>query len=177
MAIVLDFKEWVLNEGSQKYSCVMAVFDDNQPFVSWAKRHIPEKDVFPAEGFDEETHVTALYGLHTNDYKEVADHIRGFQPFEIRLGAVSKFDTHPEYDVIKIEVEGKKLFELNKLLRELPYTCKFDKYIPHCTLAYVYKGRCNNLVGNKHFAGRKVKVKELTFSSNVRKKTKIKLGS
>jgi len=176
--ITLDFQTWILTEEEKKkYSCVMAVFADPKPFVTWARKHIPEKDIFPAEGFDEETHVTALYGLHTNEYKEVEDHIRGFKPFEITLGDVTKFDTHPEYDVIKIEVESKELRRLNKLLKELPYTSKYDTYIPHCTLAYVYKGKCNSLVGNEEFAGRKMKVNELTFSSNVRHKTKIKLGS
>ena len=176
MNLVLEFKDWIINEDTKKYSCVMAVFDNPQLFISRTKKHVAEKDVFEEEGIEEESHATALYGLHTNDYKVVEDHIKGFKPFDISLGKVSKFDTHPNYDVLKVEVKGDQLFKLNKLLRQLPYTSKYDKYIPHCTLAYVHKGTCEDLIGNDYFIDKKIKVKELTFSSNVRKKTKIKLG-
>jgi 2'-5' RNA ligase len=174
VVVILDFKDWIF-ESTKKYACVMAVFAHPKPFINWTEANVPQKDVYEEEGIEYEPHVTALYGLHTNDYQEVEKHIKGFKSFDVELGAVSKFDTHPDYDVLKLSVESKELKELNKLLKELPYTSKYDEYVPHCTLAYVKKGRCDELVGNKHFAGKKMRVNELTFSSDVRRKTKIGL--
>ncbi len=172
--MILDFKNWVMTEATHSFSCVMATLD-SKSIVDWAKKHIKEEDFYePEGGLEEESHVTVLYGLHTSKPDEVKKILKNIKPFRIRLGKISKFEA-AEYDVLKIEVEGVVLRKLNKEFKKLPYTSKFPTYIPHCTLAYVKKGTCKDLVGNRDFSGKSINIKEIVFSSSTREKTIIEL--
>ena len=175
---MLNFKSWLFNEDkSHSYSCVMANFPNPNEFINWSKKHIDHKDLYLQEGGIEKTpHVTVLYGLHTTEHNEIADLIKNIKPFQIKLGSVSKFAAE-KYDVLKIEVKSKELFKLNQLLKRLPYTSKFKEYVPHCTLAYVEKDTCDNLIGDKQFEGKTINVSELVFSPSSGEKTKITLNN
>ena len=167
----LEFKSWVVLESDQKFSCLMAYFDAPE-IIKWAKKHIKEKDVFEKEGFEADSHVTILYGFHTNNYKDVEKLLKNTKPFEVTLGKISKFKTNPNFDVLKTEVKSKELF---KFCKTLDFTSNFDEYKPHCTLAYVKKDRCEEFIGEDIFNDKKFKINELTFSTPDRVKTKIKL--
>lgn len=174
---MLDFKNWwdVLLETVHRFSCVMADFPQPQTIVNWSKKNIPKCCLYePEGGIDLIPHVTLLYGLHTNEAKDVQCLLKKIKPFRIKLGKISKF-TGDRFDVLKIEVEGSDLYTINKLLKTLPYTSNFPKYVPHCTLAYVEKNSCDHLVNSKQFAGKVFYIKELIFSSRDRRKTTIKL--
>lgn len=128
------------------------------------------------DGKEDDIHVTVLYGLHTEDAEDVRDVIDKIKPFSISLGKISKFTSSDEYDVLKVEVEGKELVNANGELRNLPYTSTHAGYKAHLTLAYVKKGKCSNLVGDERFLGKKFLVEELIFSSKNEDKTTIKLS-
>ena len=175
------FREWLLLEKKgekHSYSCVMAVFNgkDAHFVMDWSQKHVKDRNLHIADnggmGRENEIHVTVLYGLHTNDVKDIEE-VKA-EPFKITLGKISKFESE-EYDVLKIEVQSPKLHQLNKKLKEFEYTSKFDKYVPHCTIAYVKKGSCDRLLGNEYFLGKEVSVDSLTFSPAEGKKTKINL--
>lgn len=173
---MLKFKNWIISEGYD-YSCVMADFDFDK-LINWAKKNIPEDCLYYKEnkdGYETDPHVTVLYGLHTVDPNDVKELLKNQKPFEIKLGKISIFDTNPDYDVLKIEVESDILRKLNDKLKDLPYTNSFKSYKPHCTIAYIKKDKCKDLIGNKTFYGKKFKIKELTFSGRDNKKTKISL--
>lgn len=101
-------------------------------------------------GLELNSHVTVLYGLHTNDGEELRTLVSGLGPIAIQLGEVSVFHADmstpptpdkPKYDVLKIEVISKGLHELNKALRDnFEHTCTFPEYKPHVTIAYVKPG-------------------------------------
>ena len=93
----------------------------------------------------------------------------------MRLGKVSKFEAG-KYDVLKIEVSSDVLEKMNTALKKLPYTSKYPKYVPHCTIAYVKSGSCDKLVGNKDFDGMRVHVENIIFSAASGKKTTFKLN-
>lgn len=178
-------KTWSLflieKEGEFHYSCVMADFPNSiaTQIRKWGKNLIEKDDLYTKEaegGLETEIHVTVLYGLHDTKPNQVVSLLKGHSPIRLKLGAVSIFETNPEYDVVKLSVESEDLKKLNRLLRkECKYTSDFPKYIPHCTIAYVKKGRGKKYAGNKKFAGTSVTVRELEFSSKNGKKTKIKL--
>lgn len=172
----LNFKNWIISEtaGKHSYSCVMANFPNPNSFINWSKKTI-KKENLCEEGIELEPHITCLYGLHTNDPVEISLVIKKVKQFSIKLGRISKF-SNEKFDVLKIEVNGKELHNLNKLLCKLDYTSDFDKYIPHCTLAYVKKGSCDDLIGDKYFEGKAIKIKELVFSSANGEKTIIGLN-
>lgn len=172
------FKEWLFHEEtSHKFACVMARLPDfKQKIIKWGKKNIPE-DLWIKEehdGLQTDTHVTVLYGLHSNSIEDVKPVLKKFKPFELELTTISKFEA-PNFDVLKIGVKSSKLHEMNKELKKLPYTSKFPIYVPHCTIAYVKKDSCNKLIGNKEFDGLKCKISEVTFSPSEGQKINIKL--
>lgn len=173
---MLDFKNWVVLNESYTYSCVMATVEYDK-ILSWAKKNISKDDLYYKEnksGYETEPHVTVLYGLHTTELDEIKEIIKNEKEFEIKLGKISKFE-NDDYDVVKIEVESDKLRKLNDRLKSLKYTSTYNGYKPHCTLAYVKKGKCQELVGNKEFFGKKIKIKELVFSPSTGESKKIEL--
>jgi len=174
-------KDWILlekKEADYSYSCVMFMFPskDAKSVMDWSKEHIPEDVVFEDDdkGREDEIHITVLYGLHTNEVEPVEEVISKWSPFEIELGEISKFESG-DYDVLKIGISGDDLHDANKSLRELDYTSNYNEYRPHCTIAYVKKGSCDDLLGNKDFYGKKITVNEVVFSPAEGDRTKIKI--
>lgn len=125
---------------------------------------------------ENDVHLTVLYGLHANDYKEVEPFVKAFGPFEIELGQLSLFKGDDK-DVLKIEV--KENFALHQMHKFLKVNCensyKFPEYNSHITIAYCRPGVVNHLVGNKTFDGVKIFVHRVTFSSKDGVKTQIHL--
>jgi 2'-5' RNA ligase len=171
---MLEFKSYILLESDHKFSCVMANFD-TQETVKWTKKHIKKEDIFEEEGIEDEPHVTILYGLHTDNIEEVKSLFKTIKPFTVTFGEITKFQTNPKFDVLKIDIKSSELFKLNKICKTLEYTSTYKDYRPHCTLAYVKKGKCNEFVGDKKFEGKKFLIKEIVFSSKDRKHSKFSL--
>ena len=168
---LMTFQEWVIlekNGESHSYSCVMARFNkrDAQSVLDWSDKNIKDSVLYTEQsgfGRENEIHVTILYGLHTKNYLDVKELMKDSPPFELELGVISKFDNE-KYDVIKFEVKSPVLHNLNKKLKTLDFTSKFDEYVPHCTVAYVKKGSCDHLLGNKALQGKVVRVDSIVFS-------------
>jgi hypothetical protein len=145
----------------------------SERILEWSTKNIPEDILVNndnANGRETEIHVTALYGLHSPYSDSIKEIISDIKPFVLDFGMVSKFET-TTHDVIKIEVMSNELRKLNKLLKTLPHTSKFDEYNPHCTLAYVKKGSCDHLLENFYFDDLEVPVNSLVYSSCGKDKT------
>lgn len=166
--------------GNYSYSSTQVNLPDKlaKKIIEWGKKHIPDQDIYdnPDDncGREDEIHTTVLYGLHTNEPSSISDVIENFSEFKIKLTTVSKFSAE-KYDVIKIGVESEKLHELNKKLAEFPNSNKYPSYIPHITIAYVLKDKCNKLVGDKNFEGEEFTATHIVFSGTDHVKTPIKL--
>ena len=146
--------------------------------IAWCKFHIPEDDLYKEGdkfGRENEIHVTILYGLHTANPLEVKKIVKGNKPIKFTLGKISLFSSNSQYDVVKIDVEGQALHQLNKKLKKLKYTSSFPQYHPHITLAYVKKGMGKKHVGVSKFAGEVIISNDIIFSSKNGTKTKIEL--
>jgi len=166
-----SFQNWIITEKKgieYEYSSILFLFPskDAQAVLEWSKQHIPDSLLYKEgdeKGREDEIHVTVLYGLHTNDPDPVREIASEWSPFSITLGEISKFESD-NYDVIKVAVSGSELHKANKSLQKLDYTSTFKDYKPHCTLAYVKKGSCDDLLGDKNFSGRDIAVKSVVFS-------------
>jgi len=126
------------------------------------------------KGRESEIHLTVKYGLHTDDWQDVEDVVRGFGPVSVTLGDTSIFAAHEnesqrggaDFDVVKIDVEGDRLRQLNRLLAErLPHTDSFPEYRPHVTLAYVMPGEGQKYVGMSDLRGTDCHFTTLVFSN------------
>lgn len=139
------------------------------------QKKIKESDL-AGDGLESEYHVTVKYGLTSNELAEVEGAFpKG--PVEIEFGKVSRFDSSPDFDVIKIEVFGDELFEAHLELSELPSEDSHAGfYRGHATLGYVKKNACSELDGNDEFDGERVMLDTLIWSPAEGDKKEIKLG-
>lgn len=166
----------IAEQATYKHSCVMFVLPESQKIMQWSKKNIPNDVLEGEKGRENEIHVTVLYGLHTSDSNDVKDIVKKFKPASIQFGEISKFEAD-KYDVIKIDVEGDILHEMNKALKKLPFTSTHPTYKPHCTLAYVEKGSCDHLLGKRNFDDQEFSLDSVVFSPVEGEKVNLRLSN
>jgi len=156
-----------------KYSCAMLNLSDNvSPILQyWCKKYIPSENLYVnedqgIEGYVNLSHVTIKYGLHDTNPQKLIAIAKGYGPIEVKFGPVEKFDTNPEFDVIKVNIDSDKLRYLNNAItKDMEHSDQFNTYKPHATLAYVKKGSCDQLVGNDFFESLFDTIAEIYFAS------------
>jgi len=165
------------------FSCTMAFFPKDLAEktirialdISDASLYDP-KDEDHKYGREVEPHITVKFGTHTDNPEDIKSALKGVGPIRARLGRISLFDTNKKYDVIKVDVLSEDLEKANKLISDkCKNTDSYPKYIPHATIAYVEKGTCEYLKGNKDLDGIEVVFDELSFHDKVGNKTIISL--
>jgi hypothetical protein len=146
---------------------------------------IPEEQL-AKDGRDQEPHVTALYGLHTEDPEDVRKLLADQGPITVKLGKASIFpaaETESSRggagasDVLKVDVDSPDLHKINAILAQLPHTNDFPQYHPHVTIAYLQPGQGEQYNGREipGVTGQEITLKSLTFSGKDGKKTEIAL--
>jgi 2'-5' RNA ligase len=142
------------------FGCVMLYF--NFPNIKKIHEIIDPEDIYHDEGdrsfgLEDEPHTTLLYGLHdgvtSEDVEGVLEH---FKFGTCSIGNASLFE-NPQYDVLKFDVSGPNLHEVNKELSEYPHTTNFPDYHPHLTIGYLKPG-----TGKKYTE----KLKGISYSLN-----------
>lgn len=124
-----------------EYGCLMIDYH----FSKWNKfvhALVKANDIYPDEGFEEDAHITALYGFHDDelDFEKLKKSLPAIKTMKAKMTKLDMFETD-NYDVIKFNIESPALIKLNKMLRsKFKYTTDFPKYEPHMTVAYVKKG-------------------------------------
>ena len=127
-----------INEKKSEFGCAMLFF--NFPEMKVFQEKI-EKDDLTGNGFEDEPHVTLLYGLHSDEIEDddvISRCNKGIS--SMLLHNVSCFE-NDDYDVLKLDVRSNFLHDINKELSKLPHTTDYPDYHPHCTIAYVKKGK------------------------------------
>lgn len=171
------------SQGVYEYGCVMLYF--NFPQLGKIQEYIDEEDIYedpedPSYGLEDEPHITLLYGLHDDvSLEQVKEIIDNFTFSTEEIYNVSLFENE-KYDVLKFEVVTDGILNsVNKDLRTLPYTSKFNDYQAHMTIGYIKPG-----MGKKYVA----KFKDLKYqivpsyvvysypSDGEKKKDKIKIN-
>lgn len=128
-------------------------------------------------GREEDPHLTAKFGLHTNDPEVVRKALVGEGPAHVRFGKVGVFPAagdaagnggSGEHDVVHVEAHSPDLERINgKLEAALPHTKTFPKFTPHMTLCYTKPGmgeQYKDMDGADDMDGHEMSVKSLTFS-------------
>lgn len=91
-------------------------------------------------GIELQPHITVAYLPAGGDLSALADILAKFSPFSVRFTGVSLFE-RGEFDVVKVDVEGDDLRELQaRLALAFPQDGGYLIYRPHVTLAYVRRG-------------------------------------
>lgn len=164
----MNFKQFCEEKKTYDFSSVLYMLpkDVAKDVYSWGVKNVSDKDIAYDGGREDEMHVTVLYGLHDKRATGVRVVIKDVFPFSIKLGKISAFTTNEEFDVLKVEVLGEELHDLNRLLRDkMECTVTYPEYKPHVTIAYLKKGKAKGLVGSGVFRGVTMKVENVVFSS------------
>lgn len=151
---------------SHDFGCVMLYLPDEMAdaVLEWGAENVPE-EWLTGDGREDQPHCTLLYGLLPDLELEDIEEFLPESAIEVTLGKVSRFDTHEDYDVIKIEVEGDALVEAHLRLAEAPNKDPHaDAYKPHVTIAYVKKGKGKELDGQRPFDGLELDLDDLVWS-------------
>ena len=133
-------------DNKYEYGCAMLYFD----FPDMDKLHtmIDKEDIYQPSGggygLETEPHATLLFGLHDQDIEDddVFKICLNEDYDDLSLEKSSLFE-NKDFDVLKFDVSSNKMHNVNKELRKLPHTNKFDTYHPHATIAYLKPG-CGN---------------------------------
>jgi 2'-5' RNA ligase len=132
------------------YGCAMVHF--KFPDVKEFHDSIEENDIYTEEGdrsygLEKETHVTLLYGLHSDEIEDekVKDICISQEYGPLFLHNLSSFENE-KYDVLKFDVKGKPLKACNKKLSKLPHTTDYPDYHPHATVAYLKPGKAKKYI-------------------------------
>lgn len=175
MSIIKTFSAWVksLNESSKStydYGCAMVYYD--MPQMQKIHEAIDPDDVYTEDednsyGLEDEPHTTILFGFHNDvDADDVLHVCNKFDYSELKLHNPSCFN-NPKYDVLKFDVDSDVLHKVNNKVTSHfanRYTTNFPDYHPHCTIAYIKKGKGQHyadLFKNESFS---VTPKKLVYS-------------
>lgn len=186
--MAMSFKQFLVDEGRRNkydYSSLLIelpeLLTDN--VISWGFDHVSNESLFldpkdPGFGREDDPHITLIYGIHTDDFKEVSDLFAVEKEFECELNKIDLFTKSDKFDVLIASVECEELHRLNrKMRRNLEATENYPVYVPHVTICYMKKGEGKQYIGDDFFTGEKFMVNKIFFSSKTGDKTPIKLGS
>lgn len=159
----VNFSQWLCESTERKYSYLKININGNlqEKIIDWSYKNIKNNILYNKKRVLD-THITVLFGLLSKKPMQTIKACNGFERFSVKFGKISKF-SQVDHDVIKIEVLSDSLKDLNKIIAKLPHETEHDSYIPHCTIAYVEKGSCDNLLGNNDFNDDTFNVSKLVF--------------
>lgn len=142
----------------------------------WGKDNIPDEDL-TEDGRETDTHITLCYGICLYNEDIIKALLKEQKPIEAKLKEVSFFAKNKDFDVVIIKIESSDLEKLNnKICQELRIENSFNEYKPHCTIAYVKKGKARKYINNNFISGEKIIFKEILFKDKNNKETIIKLN-
>ena len=165
----------LLCEGTapRSFSCLMLDCSNLYQYVNDLHAEIDPDDIYddePGHGLEKETHVTCLYGIHTQSLKDIRDLI-DLSSINYIIGNLSLFE-NDKFDVLKFDIESKDLHTLNKeLCDKLEYTNKYTDYKPHITIAYLRPGTGGKYLRNtSNCLGKKFISNKYIFSDKLSNK-------
>jgi len=159
---VVEEGKQVYDNGSTQFQVPEEIADD----IIYLGESIPDEDIYGEGEYGRETdiHCTVLYGLVSDDLRELRGIIEAFPKFSVTLGDISYFE-QDDHDVMKIEVHGDKLHELHHLIDDnIENVNSYPEYQPHVTIAYVTKDFDKDPIENDLFNGDTFDVTEIVVS-------------
>lgn len=119
-------------------------------FLPYLHKRIKKSDVYSDKdtcGLETEPHVTILYGIKPDTFKNqsiqnnIVSFFSSLSPVKIQSCGISIFENE-KYDVLKFDITlTNNLLYMRRYAETLPYESEFDGYAPHCTIAYLKKGK------------------------------------
>jgi protein-tyrosine phosphatase len=140
--------------------------DIAQKIVEWSVENIPNENLYDDDtkryGRELESHITVLFGLLTNDSKDVEKILKDEKPVRVKFKKTKVFEN--DMDAIFIEVDSEDIDRLHKKLSELDNEDQQPDYHPHCTVAYVESGLGKEYAGVDILDGLELELDTVKFS-------------
>lgn len=177
----MTFRQFLVEREQYDFSSTHILLPStiSKKILSWCQENITDDDLYQVEdkyGRETEPHVTVLYGLLDSHPEKFKKFFAEQKPFNFELKKMSFFENE-KYKVLKIEVIGDNLIELNKKMKkEFYHKDSFPEYNPHVTIAYLKKGKQNKQFRNDFFEGTIIKANSIVFSSRHGEKTELPIG-
>ena len=122
-------------------------------------------------GREKDPHVTIKFGLTESCPPEkMSEYLRGTKPFFVRITGMDVFQ-NPEFDVIKMNIEGEELHRLRQILDRLPNVDEHKVYHPHMTLAYVKPGLGEKFKNRNVGKFARIPISKIVYSDRGKKST------
>jgi 2'-5' RNA ligase len=143
MNLIKKYRSFLLEKNEQK----------KFGYVKLQLDSLPIEEIYKMISFEdldtkliEDTHLTLLYGLHSEvTAEQVLEKLKNIEFSNVKLENISIFNEGSR-EVLKFDVTGKNIIEANKKLKELPYTSFFTDFKPHITIAYLKPGTSEKYV-------------------------------
>ncbi|MFA5759283.1 MAG: 2'-5' RNA ligase family protein, partial [Clostridia bacterium] len=157
------------------HSLQLLLTEDMSKKIVEFRETIDEEDFTEDEKFDD-PHVTLKYGLEVGKEEEFKKFFKEQKPFKVKFKKTSLFE-QDEQDVLIVEVESEELMKLNELIdSEFAHVDTFPEYKPHCTVAYLKKGKGKKYAGKDILKGLTTKFENVELSKKDGEKKDIKIG-
>lgn len=132
------------------------------------------------DGVEDRPHVTVKYGIENPDEEKMRELLKDYGPIIMTLGKITCFpaDENRDSDVLKVDIDSKDLYDLNKLICDNFKTVDTYDYHPHMTIAYVKSGhgdKFSDSSESSYFDGTVVASDIVLLSNTDGKKTEIQL--
>jgi len=164
-----ECKGWIAVRLPQSYS---------KKIKKWGKDNISDSILCQEDGKGRETdtHITVIYGVCDNSVESVKDIAKNYKSIKVKLGKVTYFKSSPDFDVVKIEIISEDLRKIHEdIKRRLDVKESFNKYQPHCTIAYVKKGEAAQFGGDTFVEGTEIICNKIVFINDKDEEFEIKL--
>lgn len=175
-----DVEEEPERETKYKFASTQANLPpDAAKQISTLSAKIPDEDLAPEHGREEQPHITVKYGLHGDYVDEVRALLADEPPIRVTFGKTSHFPDVEDgtADAVKVDIDSDDLHRLNKKIADaLPHTDTHPDYKPHATVAYVKPGLGKKYDGDTSIAGQSVTLDRLVFSDRNGEQVEIPLG-
>lgn len=160
-----------------EFSCVLLQLPGDLSFDIRQLGDRIAQDDLAGDGREENPHITVKFGLHADDATELSRLVADAEPIAIQLGPCGVF-TGPEHDVVRIDVIGEGIKELNAMIaRSMQHTDTHPEFIPHITIAYVKPGLGQRYASDLNdLEGRVAVFDKVIFSNKRREHSPIELG-
>ena len=187
--IMMNFKQYMVetrrSNKKYDYSSLLIELPDliTDDVICWGFDNVSNDSLFldlndTSFGREDDPHITLIYGIHTENLKEVSDLFDDEKEFECKLGKLDLFTKNDKFDVLIASVDCEDLHRLNSKMRKyLEATESYPVYVPHVTICYLRKGQGKKYIDNDAFVGQKFNINKVLFSSKNGVKTPIELGS
>ncbi len=136
--------------------------------------YVSQRD--PTFGREDEIHLTALYGIHSDDFEPIRALLEGSGKVKAKFGKLDIFTDPFRFDVVVIKVVSTDLAAINhKLESSVKFTNKYKEFKPHVTIAYIKKGKGWKHIGLDWWEGEEFTCDTAVFSNKQGVKYKISL--